>query len=299
MSVFKIPGWVRKHQYPGKKLSDLDAAELEDLQRRLSRFRPENPEISIVIPAWNEGDQIFRTLSSLADNTAGMAIEIIVINNNSTDHTQDVLDRLGVLNYFQPLQGIAHARQMGLEKAKGRYHLCADADTFYPPQWAAAMVRPMEHDAGIAGVYGRYSFLPQEGSGRWPLWIYEKITGILIRVRKRKREHINFLGFNMGFVTETGRVTGGFNVRRARQFSNTAGTEGFVDESEDGRMAVNLMSRGRLKLISDSRARVFTSSRRLLAEGGIFQSFVTRVKMHSVRLTEYLSGKKIRQSDLN
>lgn len=298
MSLFSVPAWVRKHQYPNKKFSDLSTTELEDLTDRLRRFRPAKPEVSIVIPAWNEGDQIFRTLSSLADTVTDKATEIIVINNNSTDHTQEVLDRLGVVSYFQPLQGIAHARQMGLEKAHGKYHLCADADTFYPPYWPAAMVRPMLQDPRIAGVYGRYSFLPPVGSQRWPLWMYEKLTGILIRIRKRKREHINFLGFNMGFVTETGRITGGFNVTRARQFSNIAGADGFVDESEDGRMAVNLMSRGKLELISDRRARVFTSSRRLLAEGGIFQSFMTRVKMHSLRLTEYVSGKKIEKSDL-
>lgn len=298
MSVFTLPPWVRKHQFLNKKFSDLEAAELADLKSRLSQFQPSNPEISIVIPAWNEGDQIFRTLSSLADMAIDKATEIIVINNNSTDHTQEVLNRLGVITYFQPLQGIAHARQMGLEKAQGRYHLCADADTFYPPEWAAAMVGPMQQDHRIAGVYGRYSFLPPNGSQRWPLWIYEKITGILIRIRRRKREHINFLGFNMGFVSETGRITGGFNVSQPRQFNNLAGIEGFVDESEDGRMAVNLMTRGRLKLITDSRARVFTSSRRLLAEGGILQSFINRVRVHSLRLTEYILGKKIEQSGL-
>ena len=297
MTSTQLPGWLRKHLFLNKTFSDLSEKELQDLKSRLAKFSPERPEISIVIPAWNEGKTIHRTLSSLADNTADVGIEIIVINNNSTDHTQQVLDQLGVRNYFQPLQGIALARQMGLEKARGKYHLCADADTFYPPNWAITMVKPMEVDPAIAGVYGRYSFLPTQGDGRLFLWLYEKITGVLIRIRKKRREHINFLGFNMGFVTQTGRTTGGFNVTRVRQFSNAAGDEGFVEESEDGRMALNLKRIGSLKLITDSRARVFTSSRRLEAEGGIYQSFLNRLKLHTLRLKEYVAGRNIEEGE--
>ena len=297
MNSTQLPGWIPKHLYQNKSFRDLNEAEFLDLKNRLAKFSPHSPEISIVIPAWNEGDNIHRTLSSLAESTGDFQIEIIVINNNSTDHTQEVLDQLAVRNYFQPLQGIAHARQMGLEKARGKYHLCADADTFYPPHWAETMIRPMANDPGIAGVYGRYSFMPPEGEGRLFLWLYEKITGILIRIRKKKREHINFLGFNMGFVTEIGRITGGFNVARVRQFSNAAGDEDFVDESEDGRMALNLKKIGSLKLITDSRARVFTSSRRLQAEGGILQSFINRLKLHTLRLKEYVAGSNIEEGE--
>lgn len=289
----QLPAWVRKHQFINKSFGQLSPDEFLDLKNRLERFSPDAPEISVVIPAWNEGDNIYRTLSSLADMRSNRYIEIIVINNNSTDHTQEVLDKLGVRNYFQPQQGIAHARQMGLEKARGKYHLCADADTFYPTNWAITMVKPMEDDPTIAGVYGRYSFLPPEGKSRLFLWFYEKITGMLIRIRKKKREHINFLGFNMGFLAEAGRTSGGFNVSQVRQFSNSG--ENFVDESEDGRMALNLKKTGSLKLINDHRARVFTSSRRLLAEGGIFQSFFNRLELHTFRLKEYVAGRKIEE----
>src|SRR5690606_3484231 len=169
----------------------------------------------------------------------------------------------------------------------------ADSDTFYPPRWIELMVKPMMEDTGITGVYGRYSFLPPLGQGRLLFWFYEIITGILIRIRKRKREHINVLGFNMGLVTEAGRETGGFKVTQVRKFDNALGSDYFVEEAEDGRMALNLQKKGRLKLVTHPEARVFTSSRRLVAEGGLIQSFLNRFKLHTGRMKEYLNGGKV------
>jgi glycosyltransferase involved in cell wall biosynthesis len=287
MSIFKVPVWVQKHLYAGKKMEDLAQSDIAALKERLSRFKSDQPVVSVMIPAWNEQDNIFRTLSSLADSTTKYPTEIVVINNNSTDRTQELLDILGVLSYMQREQGTAFAREMGLEKAKGKYHLCADSDTYYPPDWIDLMVEPMKQPA-IVGVYGRYSFLPPENASRFPFWVYEKITGILVRLRKKNREYLNTLGFNMGFVTEVGRQNGGFKVTQVRKFDNAIGSEYFVYEAEDGRMAVNLKKTGKLKMVTKPAARVYTSSRRLMYEGGIWNSFMSRFKDHSKKLGEYV-----------
>lgn len=290
MSILKLPSWLNQHLYPGKNFDDLTEFELDELRERLSRFNNENPDVSVVIPAWNEENNIYRALSSLASNVTDLKVELFVVNNNSTDRTQVVLDRLGVKSYFQPVQGTPYTRQMGLLKAKGKYHLCADSDTFYPPRWIELMTRPMIRDQNITGVYGRYCFIPPNGHGRLGLWFYERLTGFLIRIRKVNREYINVLGFTMGFVTEVGRTTGGFEVTDVRKFDNALGSEYFVEEAEDGRMAVNLKKKGCLKLVTDSEARVFTSSRRLTSEGGILTSFLRRFQLHFRRLNEYITG---------
>ncbi len=178
MSRFRTPDWIEQHAYTGKKMDDLTEAELDELKSRLSRFNAETPEISVVIPAWNEENNIYRALSSLAANRIDRSVEIVVINNNSTDLTQQLLDRLGVRNYLESTQGTPHARQTGLYKARGKYHLCADSDTFYPPRWMELMVKPMEQGKGIVGVYGRYSFMPPPGKNRASLVMYEVITGL-------------------------------------------------------------------------------------------------------------------------
>jgi glycosyltransferase involved in cell wall biosynthesis len=293
MSLFHLPKWLKPHLYEGKDFKDLTKSDLDDLRRRLDKFKSDKPDVSIMIPAWNEENNIYRTLSSLSANITSLNVEIVVINNNSTDQTQLVLDKIGIKNYLQPKQGTAYARELGLEKALGKYHLCADSDSFYPPKWIDLMCAPLIADDNVVGVYGRYSFIPSKNESRFPWFFYEKVTGFLVRLRRARREHINFLGFNMGFITSVGRANGGFNVLQTRTFDNALGSDNFVEEAEDGRMAVNLKKTGRLKLVTDSKARVFTSSRRINAEGGLITSFKYRLLKHTGQLSEYLTGGKV------
>ncbi len=291
MIGISLPKWMKQHLYADKKFTDLSDEEIMDLKVRIRKFQSDDPLVSVVIPAWNEADNIFRTLSSLASSTTSKKVEIIVINNNSTDRTQEVLDLLGVRNYLEPKQGTSHARQCGLDNAKGKYHLCADSDTFYPPKWIDLMLKPMERSEKITGVYGRYAFIPPAGVSRFSMWIYERIVGILVRIRMRNREYLNVMGFTMGLVAEIGRNTGGFKVKNVRVFNNTKDSKYFTEESEDGTMALNLQKKGKLRLVSHSKATVITSPRRIVFDGGIWESFKQRFEVHAKRLLEYIIGK--------
>ncbi|MCE6987646.1 glycosyltransferase family 2 protein [Dyadobacter sp. CY323] len=288
MSIFGLPAWIKPHLFPKKQFRDLSEEDLARLKTSISHFNPENPDISVVIPAWNEENNIYRTLSSLSASRTKYKVEIVVINNNSTDGTQHVLDSLGVRNFLQPVQGTPFARQMGLDLARGKYHLCADSDTFYPPDWIDLMVAPMVKDPGITGVYGNYAFIPPENQGRFGLWLYEKSAGVMIRIRKKNREYLNVYGFNMGFITEVGRTTGGFKVSGSRVYANIVGSD-YANEAEDGRMALNLKKAGRLKMVTDSKATVFTSPRRLLDDGSITKAFVNRAKRQLNGMRDFLS----------
>jgi glycosyltransferase involved in cell wall biosynthesis len=291
MSMFSLPQWIKPHFYDGKKFFELSEEEVRGLKDRIARFKDPDPLISVVIPAWNEENNLFRTLSSLASSKTDKKVEIVVINNNSTDKTEKILDELGVIHYFEPVQGIAATRQTGLEKAKGKYHLCADSDTFYPPHWIDIMVEPMIGSQEITGVYGRYAFVPPEGGSRLGLWFYERLAGIMIQIRKKNREYMNTLGFTMGFVTEIGRETGGFRVSKMRIQDNAVDSKDYTEESEDGTMALNLKKKGKLKLILNPKAVVYTSSRRLMMGGGIIASLFNRFKVHGKGMSEYITGK--------
>jgi hypothetical protein len=97
----------------------------------------------------------------------------------------------------------------------------------------------------------------------------------------------------MGLVTEIGRTTGGFKVHTARTFNN----EDNVEESEDGRMAIRLKTKGNLKQVTDPKAIVFTSSRKLMQDGGISKAFMKRVIIHTKYMTEYITGPPIKVQD--
>ncbi len=288
----KLPKWIHQHRYSNRNFNELSEAELHDLRSRISKFQDDDPLVSVVIPAWNEANHIFQALSSLASSSSKHKIEIVVINNNSTDNTQEVLDNLGVRNYFEAKQGTSHARQCGLDHAKGKYHLCADSDTLYPPRWIDLMIKPMLKNKNITGVYGRYAFIPPEGISRLSMWTYERIVGILVRIRRKNREYLNVMGFTMGLVAEVGRTNGGFKVKNVRVFQNTKDSKYFTEESEDGTMALNLKKKGRLKLVTNPKAVVITSSRRIVYDGGIWESFKQRFAVHSKRLFEYFTGRE-------
>lgn len=96
-------------------------------------------ELSIVIPAYNAGKCIKRTILSIKDSiihcncTSGM-IEVIVVDDGSTDDTELVIkgiiekENLPVKYLKQENQGVSVARNNGLKEACGEYVFFMDAD---------------------------------------------------------------------------------------------------------------------------------------------------------------------------
>lgn len=278
MKFFTLPDWVKSHYFDNRRFEELSDVEINRLKNKLARFNDPDPEVTIAIPAWNEERDIFRTLSSFSESQTQYRTEIVVINNNSTDKTQSILDTLGVTSYQQPIPGTQYARQMGLEKARGKFMLCADSDTIYPPLWVDLMIAPLKKDPGISCVYGNHAFIPSSGNNRLGLSFYELFSEVAVFRRKRNREYINAYGFNMGFEIQKGLKGGGFKLNNnSRVYANANGAD-FFNESEDGRMALNLMAFGRMHRVSSGKATVFTSSRRLMDEGSIAAAFTNRAK---------------------
>lgn len=87
--------------------------------------------ISVIIPAFNEAKYIGKTLESVfraGDNYVG-EVEVIVVDNNSTDKTGEIAQRLGATVVFEPQNQIARARNAGASAASGKYLIFLDADT--------------------------------------------------------------------------------------------------------------------------------------------------------------------------
>jgi glycosyltransferase involved in cell wall biosynthesis len=73
---------------------------------------------------------------------SGIAWEILIVNNNSTDHTDDVireyLHRLPVRREFESQLGHSNARNRAVDAAKGQYILWTDDDVVVDPGWLKA-----------------------------------------------------------------------------------------------------------------------------------------------------------------
>lgn len=278
---FTLPAWIKQHQFEYDP-ANLPEEHVERIKNKLKKFTSPNPEVSIVIPAYNEEANILNTLSSIAEIELDYPTELFVVNNNSKDRTQEILDTLEVRSIFQPEQGIKHARQMGLEHAKGKYLLQADADSIYPPTWGPDYVEALK-DPNVMMVYGRHSIIPTEGTSRVSLGVYEMAAGVLYSIRERNRQYINVLGFNSAFRTEDALYKGSY--------------EHTPQGSEDGHMAMTLMQHGSLKHIPSNNVRVWTSDRRLMEAGSFSAAFVKRFKREASRLVEYVKGSELPEDE--
>ncbi len=272
-SRFTTPAWLKSHLYEFNSIEEIPQSLIDSLKNKLSKFHSEEPEVSVVMPVWNEGMNLFKTLSTFAEQQTSKKVELLIVNNNSTDNTQQIIDLLGVKNIFVEGQGISNARQAGLDTSKGLYILNADGDSFYPPKWIETMSDKLGKD-GLVLNYGRHSFIPPEGSSRFVLGCYEILAETVFNVRNRNRQYLNVLGFNFAFLKSAALQVGGFNTARKKW--------------SDGWMAMSLMDIGKISLIRSYEARVWTSPRRLMADGSLAKAFRRRAKKELSNLYEYI-----------
>ncbi|RAJ93982.1 glycosyl transferase family 2 [Larkinella arboricola] len=282
MSNLLLPNWLSKHLFVYRP-DTIAAEQLHDLRKRLAKFNVDKPEISIVIPAYNEEANLLHTLSSLADQQLSRPTELLVVNNNSADRTQELLDQCGVRSIIERRPGVAFARQAGLEAARGVYMANADADCLYPAGWVEAITKPL-HDPAIACTYGLYAFLPSQNSSRLALMGYEKIAQLVNSVRNRDKTFMNVYGFNFAFRRADALAVGGFALDSGREGSVAELVAAGIKpppsgKCEDGWMSLSLQQegKGRTFRVTDPAARVWTSDRRLLADGSLGKAFITRV----------------------
>ncbi len=284
MPQFSNPKWIPHELLKYKHFEDIPQAVFDEINARLSRQPKGQPLVSVLIAAWNEEANILPAIDTLSGQNTSFPFEIIVINNNSTDKTQQILDKLKVRSLFQPVQGVGPAKQLGMEHASGEYILSADADCFYPPFWLASLVKALQKK-DVAAVYGRCSFLGDEKVPRWKWGLYEIPRNLLMWMRHNKRPFLNAFGMSLGFVKEFG-LKEGFVQRKVRGF--------------DGRMIFDLMKYGKIARVNRPDVVVWTGYRVFEREGGIMKTifnkiikelyfiknYFTRLKPHDTKTSE-------------
>jgi len=225
------------------------------------------PEVTVVIPAYNEEATILNALVSVTANITHFSVEVIVVNNNSTDRTEELVRSTGVRCVNEATKGVKAARTAGLMAAAGKYILNADADSIYAPAWIETMITPLENNTDIALTYGTFAFLPGPSDKRFSYFLYETMADVL-RMFKRwfKEEAMNVYGCSSGF--------------RRSQCLQVDGYEHPPGANEDGYLALKLRDKGlgRLKRMPGSNIIVWTIDRHLQQDGGLLKSLIIRVK---------------------
>ncbi|HSX19135.1 MAG TPA: glycosyltransferase family 2 protein, partial [Candidatus Saccharimonadales bacterium] len=110
------------------------------------------------IPAYNEEKSIVKTLESLKNQTYQGKVEIIVVDNNSTDNTAQIAEKLGAKVIFESQKGVAHARQAGFMAAKGDLIVTTDSDTILPLNWLSWYDNQFQKNPKAVMISGMYNF---------------------------------------------------------------------------------------------------------------------------------------------
>jgi glycosyltransferase involved in cell wall biosynthesis len=107
-------------------------------------------KVSVIIPTYNKARYIGRTVDSVLKQTYPN-IEIIVVDDGSTDHTSDVLSQYQstVSHIWQPNQGPSAARNTGLNASSGDFLLFLDSDDIVTPDKLALQTVALEKQSRL------------------------------------------------------------------------------------------------------------------------------------------------------
>ena len=114
----------------------------------------EMKKVSIIIPVYNCQEYISDSLESVLSQTY-QNIEIVVINDGSTDDTQKIIEEYGdrINYYYQENAGVATARNLGLNKCSGHYIAFLDADDIWLPDKLEKQIDVLRKNPDYGFVY--------------------------------------------------------------------------------------------------------------------------------------------------
>ncbi len=143
-------------------------------------------KVSIIVPAYNEEaslQALYESVCQLADSLSAYSIELLFINDGSTDATQDIIERLAQTDHrvaFVQLSrnfGKEAAMLAGFDHAQGDCAVVIDADLQHPPHVIAEMLEWWEQ--GYEDVYARRRSRGEEG------WLRRHLTMLFYRIMAR------------------------------------------------------------------------------------------------------------------
>jgi len=259
----------------GKSFDEIPEDVLDTIKNQLAVQQSADPLISIVVIAYNEERRLAACLWSLSELSSQYPIEILGVNNNSKDQTERVYQRLELPYFNESKQSPGFARQCGLEHAKGKFHFCIDADTFYPSRYVDLMMSKLAMP-NVSCVSSFWSFFPDEQHSAFGLFLFELVRDTFLWVQHFKRPELCVRGMVFAFKTELARkVKIRTDIRRG----------------EDGSLALSLKPYGKIAFLYHRQARPVTGYGTIGSQS-LWQSFVQHVKIQGRGLSRIFFKKE-------
>jgi glycosyltransferase involved in cell wall biosynthesis len=188
--------------------------------------------ISFVVPVRNDAENLRRCLASIHSNHYSGRVEIIVVDNGSTDHTTEIARRAGATVLELPEGRVAALRNAGAAQATGDLLAFVDADHIIDAAWILVAVELLA-SAAIAAAGAPY--LPPPGDN----WVQ--------RAYDRMRPH------RCGTHDVEWLASGNLAVRRCA-FAEVAGFDVSLEACEDVDLCNRLRTIG-YRIVNDDRLR--------------------------------------------
>jgi len=231
-----------------RMLAGLLLARVQRARVRNLGFDPDfTPGISILVPAHNEKLGIESAIRSLAGSRYAGELEVIVVDDGSTDGTAEIVERAGlerVRLLRQANAGKAAALNRALAASRHDIIVTVDADTVFEPDTLAALVQRFA-DPRVGAVSGNTKVGNRHGLiGRW--------------------QHIEYvMGFNLDrrmyeVLGSTPTVPGAIGAFRRRALADIGGVSG-ATLAEDTDVTLDIGRAGWL-VVYESRARAWTEA---------------------------------------
>jgi glycosyltransferase involved in cell wall biosynthesis len=211
------------------------------------------PRLSVVIPAYNEQDTIGDCLSSLAGQDYAGPVEVIVVDNGSTDATAAIARAHGATVVSESTRGVCHARQRGTSIATGDIVVSSDADTAFPATWLSQIDAAMTKRSELVATCGPCQFV----DGPWWSTLYTRLL----------------FGVTSWTYRRTGRVLYATATNIAFRRSAWTGYDTSLTQGGD-ELGLLRSLRGKGPMHFDAERTTLTSSRRL-HRGLLYNLFVT------------------------
>ena len=229
--------WYEKYlSVYGKPYAGVPAEVMDGIRNRLRTLQSDEPLVSVVVIAYNEEKHLPACLWSLSESVCEYPMEIIGVNNDSADRTADVFEASGIPYHTELQHSCGYARRCGLQYAQGKYYICIDSDTMYPPGYVQAMADALQRP-GIVAVSSLWSYMPDEGHPWLGLKIYEFMRDTHLWMQSFKRPELSVRGLVFAYNADYGRKVG-YRVDIIR--------------GEDGSMALGLKQYGRIRTQPES-----------------------------------------------
>jgi glycosyltransferase involved in cell wall biosynthesis len=220
-------------------------------------------KISFVIPAHNEEAYLGKCLDSVfREKSKGKYdMEIIVVNNASTDNTRGVAEKFyGVRIVDEPKKGLPQARQAGFLVSSGELIANLDADTILPNDWIDKALNEFEKDGQLVALSGPFDY-----------YDLPRFKNFLVKMFFNGGSFVNYVGrtiFRSGGV-----IQGGNFILRRSALEKIGGYNLKIEFlGEDGDIAKRIGRVGKVKFISDFP--IYSSGRRIKSEGIVINGII-------------------------